>query len=147
MAILTHLQVDLQGVGANLHDHLQIRGVFRLKDGTVSLNALANSWIGRVKMGTQHRSLLLLLVMTMPPAHFSELHHIRMLHRLAVLAESVGSVVDGSITAWNVRTVGCLRRYPRLAVPCAASQPRQLQPTTALVSGHDNVRLQLAAHL
>ncbi len=44
--------LDLPGVGSNLHDHLQIRAVFRLKDGTHTLNALANSMLGRVKMGS-----------------------------------------------------------------------------------------------
>ena len=49
-------KVDLQGVGANLHDHLQVRTVFRLKPDTghKSLNEMSNSLIGRVKMGVEY---------------------------------------------------------------------------------------------
>jgi len=46
--------VDLPGVGANLHDHLQIRAVFRLADGVKTLNSIANSWVGNVKMALEY---------------------------------------------------------------------------------------------
>lgn len=44
----------LEGVGENLHDHLQIRSVFRLKDGTPSLNTMANSLTGNLKIGLEY---------------------------------------------------------------------------------------------
>jgi choline dehydrogenase len=47
---------DLQGVGANLQDHLQIRTVFKIKspDGKhVSLNTQANRWWGKAKIGLE----------------------------------------------------------------------------------------------
>merc|ERR1719361_10966 len=46
--------VDLPGVGANLHDHLQIRAVFRLADNVQTLNSMANSWIGSAKMALEY---------------------------------------------------------------------------------------------
>ena len=42
-------RVDLPGVGANLQDHLQIRAVFKLADGTDTLNTRMNSWAGMAK--------------------------------------------------------------------------------------------------
>lgn len=47
-------QVDLPGVGANLHDHLQIRAVFRLNDSVKTLNSIANSWVGSAKMALEY---------------------------------------------------------------------------------------------
>eukprot|EP00750_Incisomonas_marina_P007241 INCI14783.12.p1 GENE.INCI14783.12~~INCI14783.12.p1 ORF type:complete len:246 (-),score=23.46 INCI14783.12:429-1166(-) len=46
--------IDAPEVGANLHDHLQIRSVFRLKEGTQSLNTLANSLFGKIAMGLEY---------------------------------------------------------------------------------------------
>ena len=46
--------VALPGVGANLHDHLQIRTVFELKPGTTSLNQIANSLLGKLQMGAEY---------------------------------------------------------------------------------------------
>ena len=51
-------QVELPGVGENLQDHLQIRAVFKVKNAR-TLNTLANSWIGKLKIGLEyalHRS-------------------------------------------------------------------------------------------
>eukprot|EP00924_Labyrinthula_sp_SR-Ha-C_P004881 snap_masked-scaffold_1-processed-gene-15.19-mRNA-1 protein AED:0.01 eAED:0.01 QI:0/-1/0/1/-1/1/1/0/538 len=45
---------DLPGVGENLHDHLQIRSVFKLKEGTTSLNTLYHSIFGKLKMGLEY---------------------------------------------------------------------------------------------
>lgn len=50
--------VHLQGVGENLQDHLQIRAVFKVKNAK-TLNTLANSWSGKLKIGLEyalHRS-------------------------------------------------------------------------------------------
>ena len=44
----------LPGVGQNLHDHLQIRAVFRLAEGTVTLNQMARSVLGQLKMGLEY---------------------------------------------------------------------------------------------
>jgi choline dehydrogenase len=44
---------DLPGVGGNLQDHLQIRAVFKV-DGVSTLNTLANSWWGKLKIGLEY---------------------------------------------------------------------------------------------
>jgi choline dehydrogenase len=43
---------DLPGVGGNLHDHLQIRMVWKVKGPT--LNERANSWLGKASMGLEY---------------------------------------------------------------------------------------------
>lgn len=44
---------DVAGVGENLQDHLQIRTVFKVKNAR-TLNTLAASWWGKLKMGAQY---------------------------------------------------------------------------------------------
>ncbi|MBC5782938.1 GMC family oxidoreductase N-terminal domain-containing protein [Ramlibacter sp. USB13] len=44
---------DLPGVGGNLQDHLQIRAVYKV-DGVTTLNTLANSWWGKLKIGAEY---------------------------------------------------------------------------------------------
>ncbi|HYF40859.1 MAG TPA: GMC oxidoreductase, partial [Ramlibacter sp.] len=44
---------DLPGVGENLQDHLQIRAVFKVK-GVTTLNTLANSWWGKLRIGLEY---------------------------------------------------------------------------------------------
>jgi len=44
---------DLPGVGENLQDHLQIRAVFKVR-GVTTLNTLANSWWGKLKIGLEY---------------------------------------------------------------------------------------------
>lgn len=44
---------DLPGVGENLQDHLQIRAVYKV-DGVATLNTLANSWWGKLKIGLEY---------------------------------------------------------------------------------------------
>jgi choline dehydrogenase len=44
---------DLQGVGANLQDHLQIRSVYGVQ-GVRTLNTLAQSWWGKAWIGLQY---------------------------------------------------------------------------------------------
>ena len=41
-------------VGLNLQDHLQLRQVFKLAEGTTSLNPIANSMIGRMRIGIEY---------------------------------------------------------------------------------------------
>ncbi len=42
--------LDAPGVGANLQDHLQLRMAFKVQN-VLTLNTLANSWLGKAKMG------------------------------------------------------------------------------------------------
>jgi len=44
---------ELPGVGENLQDHLQIRAVFKV-NGVTTLNTLANSWWGKLKIGLEY---------------------------------------------------------------------------------------------
>jgi choline dehydrogenase len=44
---------ELPGVGENLQDHLQIRAVFKVK-GVPTLNTLASSWWGKLKIGMEY---------------------------------------------------------------------------------------------
>lgn len=44
---------DLPGVGENLQDHLQIRAVYKV-DGVATLNVLASSWWGKMKIGMEY---------------------------------------------------------------------------------------------
>ncbi len=44
---------ELPGVGENLQDHLQIRAVFQV-EGVSTLNTLANSWLGKARIGLQY---------------------------------------------------------------------------------------------
>ncbi|MDR5899123.1 GMC family oxidoreductase N-terminal domain-containing protein [Halomonas vilamensis] len=44
---------DLPGVGENLQDHLQIRSVYKVK-GAKTLNTMANSLIGKAKIGLEY---------------------------------------------------------------------------------------------
>ena len=44
---------ELPGVGENLQDHLQIRAVFGVS-GATTLNTMANSWLGKARIGLQY---------------------------------------------------------------------------------------------
>jgi choline dehydrogenase len=44
---------DTPGVGENLQDHLQIRAVFKVS-GVATLNTMANSWLGKLKIGLEY---------------------------------------------------------------------------------------------
>ncbi|MDA8110454.1 MAG: GMC family oxidoreductase N-terminal domain-containing protein [Betaproteobacteria bacterium] len=44
---------ELPGVGENLQDHLQLRMAFKVKN-VVTLNQIANSWLGKAKMGLEY---------------------------------------------------------------------------------------------
>ncbi|HEY8518837.1 MAG TPA: GMC family oxidoreductase N-terminal domain-containing protein [Gammaproteobacteria bacterium] len=57
---------DLPGVGANLHDHLQIRLVYKVRH-TKTLNTRANSLLGRIAMGLEYL-LFRTGPLTMPPS-------------------------------------------------------------------------------
>ncbi len=47
------VQVDAPGVGENLQDHLQIRMVYKVQ-GVKTLNTLANSWHGKLRIGLEY---------------------------------------------------------------------------------------------
>jgi choline dehydrogenase len=57
---------DLPGVGANLHDHLQIRSIYKVR-GTRTLNLRARSLLGRAAMALEY-ALLRTGPLTMPPS-------------------------------------------------------------------------------
>ncbi len=57
---------DLPGVGENLHDHLQIRMQYKVKN-VRTLNELANNWWGKLSMGLEY-ALFRTGPLTMPPS-------------------------------------------------------------------------------
>lgn len=57
---------DLPGVGENLHDHLQVRSVYKVAN-TVTLNQRANSLIGKAAMALEYL-LMKTGPLTMPPS-------------------------------------------------------------------------------
>lgn len=57
---------DLPGVGENLHDHLQVRSVYKVSN-TVTLNQRANSMFGKAAMGLEY-FLFKTGPLTMPPS-------------------------------------------------------------------------------
>ncbi|MCH7817148.1 MAG: GMC family oxidoreductase N-terminal domain-containing protein, partial [Proteobacteria bacterium] len=57
---------DLPGVGENLHDHLQVRSVYKVHN-TVTLNQRVNSLLGKMKMGLEY-FLFKRGPLTMPPS-------------------------------------------------------------------------------
>ena len=57
---------ELPGVGENLHDHLQIRSVYKVNN-TVTLNQRANSVVGKIGMGLEY-FLFKTGPLTMPPS-------------------------------------------------------------------------------
>tara|TARA_A200000159_G_scaffold132388_1_gene129958 strand:- start:52 stop:1662 length:1611 start_codon:yes stop_codon:yes gene_type:complete len=57
---------ELAGVGENLHDHLQVRSVYKVKH-TVTLNQRANSLFGKAMMGLEYL-LFKTGPLTMPPS-------------------------------------------------------------------------------
>jgi choline dehydrogenase len=57
---------DAPGVGINLHDHLQIRSVFKVRN-TATLNRRARTWLGKAAMGLEYL-VLRTGPLTMPPS-------------------------------------------------------------------------------
>ncbi|MFB3106470.1 MAG: GMC family oxidoreductase, partial [Pseudomonadales bacterium] len=57
---------ELPGVGENLHDHLQVRSIYKVEN-TVTLNQRANSLIGKMAMGIEYL-LFKTGPLTMPPS-------------------------------------------------------------------------------
>jgi choline dehydrogenase len=57
---------DVAGVGSNLHDHLQIRIIYKVSNA-VTLNSRARSWLGKAAMALEY-ALLRTGPLTMPPS-------------------------------------------------------------------------------
>ncbi len=57
---------ELPGVGANLHDHLQIRSIYKVKN-TRTLNRRAGSWLGKTAMALEY-AFFRTGPLTMPPS-------------------------------------------------------------------------------
>jgi choline dehydrogenase len=57
---------DLPGVGANLHDHLQIRSIYKVRN-TRTLNRRARGWLGQAAMALEY-ALFRTGPLTMPPS-------------------------------------------------------------------------------
>ena len=57
---------DLKGVGENLHDHLQVRLQYKVKN-VKTLNGVANSWVGKAAMAAEY-FLFRTGPLTMPPS-------------------------------------------------------------------------------
>jgi choline dehydrogenase len=57
---------DLPGVGANQHDHLQIRSIYKVRN-TRTLNRRAGSWLGKAAMALEY-AFLRTGPLTMPPS-------------------------------------------------------------------------------
>ena len=57
---------DLPGVGANLHDHLQIRSIYKVRN-TRTLNRRAGTWLGRAALALEY-AMLRTGPLTMPPS-------------------------------------------------------------------------------
>ena len=65
---------DVRGVGEGMYDHLQIRPVFRLKDGTVTMNQLSQSYFQMAKMGIEY-ALKGSGPLSMAPSQFGAMAH------------------------------------------------------------------------
>jgi len=57
---------DLPGVGANLHDHLQVRSIYKVRH-TVTLNRRARTWLGKAAMALEYAAFRT-GPLTMPPS-------------------------------------------------------------------------------
>src|SRR5512134_3762358 len=57
---------DQPGVGANLHDHLQIRSIYKVRN-TVTLNRRARTWLGKAAMALEYAAFRT-GPLTMPPS-------------------------------------------------------------------------------
>jgi choline dehydrogenase len=57
---------EAPGVGANLHDHLQIRSIYKVRN-TVTLNRRARTWVGKAAMALEY-ALKRTGPLTMPPS-------------------------------------------------------------------------------
>ena len=114
---------DLAGVGENLHDHLQVRTIYKVKN-TVTLNQRVNSLFGKAAMGLEYL-LFKTGPLTMPPS------------QLGAFARSDPSRVSANME-WHVQPLSLdkfgdpLHRFNAIT-PSVAN----LQPTSR---GHVRIR-------
>jgi choline dehydrogenase len=113
---------ELPGVGENLHDHLQIRMVWKVKGRT--LNERANSWLGKAAMGLEYL-LFKTGPLTMPPS------------QLGAFAKSEASQPTPDIE-WHVQPLS-LEKFGDQLHPFPAITPSvcNLRPTSR---GHVHVK-------
>jgi choline dehydrogenase len=114
---------ELPGVGENLHDHLQIRMVYKVHD-TVTLNERANSLFGKMAMGMEY-FIFKTGPLTMPPS------------QLGAFARSDASQVSANIE-WHVQPLS-LDKFGDPPHPFPAITPSvcNLRPTSR---GHVRIK-------
>jgi choline dehydrogenase len=114
---------ELTGVGSNLHDHLQIRSVYRVQN-TVTLNQRAGSWFGKFAMALEY-GLFKTGPLTMPPS------------QLGAFAKSDPSQPAANME-WHVQPLS-LDRFGAPLHPFNAVTPSvcNLQPTSR---GHVRIK-------
>ena len=113
----------LEGVGANLQDHLQIRTIYKV-DNTVTLNERARTLVGKAKMGLEYL-LRRTGPLTMPPS------------QLGAFAMSDGSQPSANIE-WHVQPLS-LDKFGEPLHPYNAITPSvcNLRPTSR---GHVKIK-------
>ncbi len=114
---------DLPGVGENLHDHLQVRTIFRVAN-TVTLNQRVNSLFGKAAMGLEYL-LFKTGPLTMPPS------------QLGAFAKSDPSRTSANIE-WHVQPLS-LDKFgdPLHAFDAITPSVCNLQPTSR---GHVRIK-------
>jgi choline dehydrogenase len=114
---------ELAGVGSNLHDHLQIRSIYKV-DNTITLNQRAGSWFGKLAMALEY-GLFKTGPLTMPPS------------QLGAFAKSDPTLPAANIE-WHVQPLS-LDKFGAPLHPFNAITPSvcNLQPTSR---GHVRIR-------
>jgi len=114
---------DLPGVGENLHDHLQVRMVYKVH-GAVTLNQRANSLFGKAAMGLEYL-LFKTGPLTMPPS------------QLGAFARSDASQASANIE-WHVQPLS-LDKFgdPLHSFPAITPSVCNLRPTSR---GHVRIK-------
>jgi choline dehydrogenase len=114
---------DVPGVGANLHDHLQIRSIYKVRN-TRTLNRRAGSWLGKAAMALEY-AFLRTGPLTMPPS------------QVGAFAKSDGGRTSANIE-WHVQPLS-LDKFgsPLHAFDAITPSVCNLQPTSR---GHVRIK-------
>jgi choline dehydrogenase len=114
---------DLPGVGANLHDHLQVRSIYKVRN-TVTLNRRARTWLGKAAMALEYAAFRT-GPLTMPPS------------QLGAFAKSDATLPHANIE-WHVQPLS-LDKFGAPLHPFDAITPSvcNLQPTSR---GHVRIK-------
>ncbi|MBZ9989562.1 GMC family oxidoreductase [Mesorhizobium sp. BH1-1-5] len=146
------VELDLPGVGENLQDHLQIRAVFRV-NGAKTLNTLANSLIGKAKIGLEY-ALRRSGPMSMSPsqlgaftrsdkhlAHANLEYHVQPLS-LDAFGEPLHAVpaITVSVCNLNPTSRGSVRVRSRRAIDAPAIAPNYLSTEEDRIIAADSIR-------